>query len=378
LEKHLHIIAFTVPFPVDYGGVFDLFYKLAALQKQGVYIHLHCFLNNRSEQAELNKYCYSINYYERSIGHKGFSTSLPYIVSSRKNEELMQNLLKDDHPILMEGIHCTYLLNDERFSNRKKYVRLHNVEYQYYLHLSRSTNNFFRGLYYSWESKQLKKYENIIAKKATAFWAVTKKDVSIYKQEFNCPEIGYLPVYIPDEWEIKNSEGNGNYCLYHADLSVDSNERIAIWLLQTVFKFIQLPLVIAGKNPSKKLEHLAHVQQHTCLVANPGEKEMQDMIAKAHINILPSLSNTGIKLKLLNALYNGRFIIANENTTCNSDLEEFCMIAKNESDFKKMITDTFSISFPAESIQKRREKLTSMFNNERNAKQQVQWIWGDE
>ncbi|HAK10648.1 MAG TPA: mannosyltransferase, partial [Chitinophagaceae bacterium] len=43
MEKHLHIIALNVPFPVDYGGVVDLFWKLPSLQAQGVNIHLHCF-----------------------------------------------------------------------------------------------------------------------------------------------------------------------------------------------------------------------------------------------------------------------------------------------------------------------------------------------
>ena len=51
---------------------------------------------------------------------------------------------------------------------------------------------------------------------------------------------------------------------------------------------------------------------HTCLVANPSEMEMQDMIAKAQINILPSFNNTGIQIKLLNALFNGRHCLVNK------------------------------------------------------------------
>jgi hypothetical protein len=50
MTRHLHIICLNVPFPVDYGGVFDLFYKLPALHDQGVKIHLHCFEYGRGEQ----------------------------------------------------------------------------------------------------------------------------------------------------------------------------------------------------------------------------------------------------------------------------------------------------------------------------------------
>ncbi len=377
MEKHLHIIALTVPFPVDYGGVFDLFYKLPALQQEGVHIHLHCFDDGRGEQKELNQYCASVNYYQRTKGHKGFTTSLPYIVSSRKNETLFDTLLKDDHPILMEGIHCTYLLNDERFLKRKKYVRLHNVEQEYYRHLFRSANAFIPKLYYWWESNQLKKYEKSIAAKATAFWAVTQKDTLFFRIELGYNNIDYLPVYLPSEWKIKYPEGKGNYCLYHGDLSVAANEKAVIWLLEEVFNKLQLPFVIAGKNPSKKLERAAYAQKHTCLVANPNEKEMQDMISKAHINILPSFTNTGIKLKLLNALFNGRFVAANNATVEGSELDQFCVIANDANSFQKKINALFSEPFLNEITEQRRDVLNKMFSNEANAKQQVKWIWGE-
>ena len=55
MDKHLHIISFTVPYPVNQGGVYDVFYKLQALQEQGVRIHLHCFDYGRGEQPELNQ-----------------------------------------------------------------------------------------------------------------------------------------------------------------------------------------------------------------------------------------------------------------------------------------------------------------------------------
>ena len=49
-EKHLHIVCLDVPYPVDYGGVFDLFYKIKALSEAGVKIHLHCFEYGRGQQ----------------------------------------------------------------------------------------------------------------------------------------------------------------------------------------------------------------------------------------------------------------------------------------------------------------------------------------
>ena len=375
MEKHLHIISFTVPYPVNYGGVYDLFYKLPALQAQGVFIHLHCFENGQGEQPELNKYCASVHYYKRNEGHKAISNTLPYIVSSRNNELLLQQLLKDDYPVFMEGIHATYLLNDERFSKRKCFVRVHNVEYQYYRDLSKSSSSPLKKMYYWMESRLLYAYEKKIAKKAV-FWGVTEKDDEVYRKILGCNSIEHLSLYLPPDWTVRGSEGMGNYCLYHGDLSIDANEKAAIWLLKKVFNQLKVPFVIAGKNPSEKLAKLAHQNDYSCLVANPSEKEMQDIIAKAHINVLPSYTHTGIKLKLVNALFNGRHCVVNKATVDGSGLEPACYTGANANAFREIIAQLYHQPFTAEEIELRKRLLAGMFNNEANARKQVGWIWG--
>ncbi len=375
MEKHLHIISYTVPYPVNQGGVYDVFYKLKALHAQGVHIHLHCFDYGRGEQPALNQYCSSVHYYQRFTGHKGISTSLPYIVASRKNEELLQNLLKDQYPILMEGVHSTYPIMDDRFKNRGLFVRLHNVEYQYYQDLCQHAGSAFRKLYYKRESIMLKAYERKIASKGI-FWGMTEADDEVYRKELGA-DIEHLPLYIPDNWVIEEKQGMGTYCLYHGDLSVDANEKAATWLLEKVFSKAQIPFVIAGQNPSRKLEELAHSMGHTCLVANPSEREMQDMIAKAQVNILPSYTNTGIKIKLVNAIFNGRHCLVNKSTVAHSGLEPTCHIAETADEFIAQTESLFATPFSKEATALRKDITSRLFNNERNALKQVGWIWGD-
>ena len=67
-ERHLHIITHDIPFPADFGGVIDIFYKIKSLHQNGVKIHLHCFENKRTRQIELEKYCEAVYYYERKTG----------------------------------------------------------------------------------------------------------------------------------------------------------------------------------------------------------------------------------------------------------------------------------------------------------------------
>lgn len=374
MNKHLHIICLNVPYPVNYGGVFDLFYKLPALQKQGVKIHLHCFKYGRQEQDILNKFCYTVHYYSRLKGLHGLSPTIPYIVKSRANKELLQVLLQDDHPILMEGIHCTYLLNDKRFNHRKCFVRLHNVEHIYYKHLYKFTRAIFKKLYFLGESILLKQYEKRIATKAI-FWSVIEKDAEEYKK-LGAKEISYIPLFLPFN-RVNTSAGKGAFCLYHGDLSIAENEKAATWLVKDVFNTLQIPLVIAGKNPPGRLQKLLHANKLTCLIADPNEQEMQDLVTKAHINIIPSYNITGIKLKLLNALFNGKHCLVNETTIDGTNLDDLCFIADDTSSFKTAITELYEQPFDDDEICLRQKVLDKMFDNAVNANKFIEQIWSE-
>jgi len=373
-DKHLHIVCMDVPYPVDYGGVFDLFHKIRCLHEAGVQIHLHCFEYGRGEQEALNDYCVEVTYYARHEGHKGFSHRLPYIVCSRSSGRLLDNLLRDDYPILLEGIHCTYLLGDERFSTRRVLLRLHNVEHQYYRQLYRCEKSLLKKMYYLHESNLLRGYEQRVAGKVPIL-AVSQKDKQDYQKDFGARDIDVLPVFLPFE-EVSSKEGTGMFCLYHGNLSVAENEQAVIWLLKYVFDSLELPLIITGKNPSARLSRLIEANPHACLIANPSDEEIQDLIAKAQVNILPSFNCTGIKLKLLNALFNGRHCVVNENAVLATGLEGACHTGKNAQEFKELILRLQGEPFTQEAIESRKEVLSALYNNEENTRKLIQWIWG--
>lgn len=375
MDKHLHIICLDIPYPADFGGMYDLFYKLPALQKAGVKIHLHCWKKDRKEQPGLNKYCEEVFYYSRNTFYKGLNRTLPYIVASRSSNELTERLLRDDYPILMEGVHCTHPVWDKRFESRQKIVRLHNVEQHYYNYLFSSSSNIFKKIYYKREASLLKEYERQLVQKANAFWAVTPADAAFYRNELHAENVSFLPLFLPG-WKVNAQPGMGTFCLYHGNLGVDENEYTAIWLLKNVFTECEIPFVIAGKNPSHKLEKLAHKRLHTCLVANPSEEQMQDMIAKAHLNILPSFSCSGIKLKLINALYNGRHCIVNESMLAGTNFAPLCHVANTPEAMKERIAQIFHQPFIEDEVQLRRHVLEKEFDNDINAQKIVEWIWG--
>lgn len=362
-----------VPYPLDYGGVFDLFQKIKSLHAAGVKIHLHCFEYGRGQQPVLNEYCTEVNYYTRHEGHKGFSHKLPYIVCSRSNGQLLENLLKDDHPILLEGIHCTYLLNDERFRQRRIVLRLHNVEYQYYRQLYHTEKSLWKKIYYLHESNMLRHYEQRIAHRVKIL-AVSDKDSEQYRTEFGANNIETLPVFLPFD-EVRTREGTGCFCLYHGNLSVPENEQAVIWLLKNVFTGLELPLIISGKNPSARLTRLITQYPLTCLIPDPSEEELQDLIAKAQVNILPSFNCTGVKLKLLNALFNGRHCLVNGGMVEGSGLESICHVADGADSMRSLVQDLYTQAMRPEEIGVRKKVLAGIYNKDDNLQQLLRSIW---
>ncbi len=361
-NKHVHIVAFDVPFPADYGGAYAIFYKIKALYEKGIKIHLHCFEYGRGQQKALELYCASVSYYERAEGPKGFSFTLPYIVASRNNPTLWERLQKDNYPIILEGIHCTYGLYADLLKNRKVILYLHNVEFDYYKQLSQWERSLVKKTYLHHESRLLERYERQIANRCMIV-SLSDKDRHTYKTKFGATNIIHIPVFVDSNKNSSNT-GKGNYALYHGNLSVAENEKAAFWLLEKIFNDMDIPLVIAGKDPSTRLMKLCHKRPTTCIIANPDEHEMNDLISKAHLHILPSYTDSGIKLKLINALFKGRHVIVNEAMVSGTKLEKACHIADSATLMKYQIYRLFQIAFTEEDSKKRKEILDGVFDQE--------------
>jgi len=371
LDKHLHIVCFDVPYPADYGGVIDVFYRIKALHSFGVQIHLHCFEYGRGRQNELNKYCVEVNYYKRYTGFKGLSITIPYIVKSRANKSLLTALSRDDHPILLEGIHTTYFLFTGDLKHRKVFVRLHNVEFEYYKHLSSDENSFFKKCYYKNESRLLKNYEKKIANAATLL-PISKKDEFVYKKLFISKNINYLPAFT-NSTSVNIKEGYGKYCLYHGNLTIAENEKSVIWLIESLGE-TGIPIIIAGKNPSDRLRNKIGDHKNITLIINPGVDKMYNLIQNAGVNILPVKNAAGIKIKLLNALFTGRHCLTDSGAVKGTSLEQYCEIAETEMDFIDKIKKLFEIPFTQTDIEKRKGLLKE-FDNIQNAEMLMTWIY---
>ena len=93
---------------------------------------------------------------------------------------------------------------------------------------------------------------------------------------------------------------------------------------------------------------------------------MNEWIANAQIHVLPSFQTTGLKLKLLHALFAGRHCITNAKMLTGSALEGAVLLANDANDFKQQIAKYMKIPF-TEADKENRIQLLQPFSNTLNA-----------
>ena len=363
-NKKLHIVAFDIPFPANYGGVIDVYYKIKYLKELGVHITLHCFKYGRRSSQDLENLCEKVIYYPRSNNFVNLFSKTPYISKSRNSQKLIKNLLIDKHPILFEGLHCTYPLIDNSFNNRKIMVRAHNIEHLYYKGLEQSESSFLKKMFFKSESFKLKKYEKIL-KKASHILTISPYEQNYFKKKYGVKAI-YIPVFFNYKKNKKNISAK-KYSLWHGDLNISDNRKSLEYVIE-VYKNIDSELIIASKSAVKYINNrISKIKNIHFEIVN-SQNELQKLIENAHINPLISFQRTGIKLRLLNILCQGKHLIVNNQIIQDTGLEECTHIANDIKTFRNKILELNKTDFSEKDISKRNENLQK-FDPKSSAKQ---------
>lgn len=339
--KNIQIVSFNNPYPPNYGGVIDVFYKIKYLHRLNVEIFLHIFYDDRLDIENLKPFCKDIYLYKSDKSYKKFLTKIPFCVSSRSSNQIYNNLIKNDAPILFEGLQSTHVLINKVFKN-KIIIRTHNIEHNYYYGLAKSESNILLKLMYFLEGIKLKKYESIL-NKANLILPLSKSEFDYFNSNYN-EKAHFLPVFHGND-KVDNLSMRGEFALYHGDLTTSDNKK-AVRFLISVFKKAEHQLIIASSNIPKSL--LTIIGKHDNILFIKLEKDnslLNELFAKAHINILYSNQQSGTKLKVFNSLFKGRFCIVNKNIADDKKILSLCEIAETKEDFINVVNKVFKMDY---------------------------------
>ncbi len=253
---------------------------------------------------------------------------------------------------------------DIRLEKRIKIYRESNIEHHYYEHLSTAENNPIKKAYYKLESLKLKKFEKNINEFDISL-TVSQADTDYLKKKYPFSKIIYLPSFHNNN-KINILTGKGKYALYNGNLSVAENIDAVEYLINDIFSKINYPFIIAGLNPSEALQKKINNYPNISLKANISDVEMTSLVQNAQFNILTTAQATGLKLKLLNTLYQGRFCIVNDKMIQGTNLNQLCIIANSTDEIINKINNLKESEFISHDIKLRENILFNLYDNKKN------------
>ncbi|MBP7172454.1 MAG: hypothetical protein KBA33_00100 [Cloacibacterium sp.] len=360
--KELHVVSFDYPYPPNYGGIIDVFFKIKALHQLGYHIYLHCFVKKIPKNTNaLQGITSDIFFYKTQFKPSHFMSSLPFSVEARNDKKLLHNLTKNKAPILFEAMKTTKVILEESLKNRIKIVRMHNIESNYYLGLSKSEKSFYKKKIYQAEAKKYLNYEKQVTLACNAALTLSHNETEFF-EKIN-PETHYIPVFHGNR-ESKNLNGFGKFVLYHGDLTISDNRKCVAFLVSVFKKIPDYSLVISSGSCPSFIKKVIKPYSNISFKFIDGFQQLKELMEEAHICISWSFQKSGTKLKLINSLYCSRHCIINENIVDDKDLQSLCCLTTDETSLTEAIKDLMKKPFADHDKRKKiiDEKLND-FNN---------------
>ena len=328
-------MSFDWPWPPRYGGVIDVYHRIDALLRRGVAVRLHVVAHDdRTADCPPAWRAAGIEVFgHRRRGAWSALSPKPYIVASRQVGSLLPNLANGAPVILFEGTHCTGWLGHPRLGAIAQWVRVHNVEADYYAQLAAAPTARARRLYYREEARRLRRYEPTVLAQADLLLPISRCD------ETRCERLAPGKVFGQRAYtgsrEVCVPGGTGTYALFHGGLHVDDNAAAALSLARLFARALPTRrLIVAGRRPPPTLAAALAEYANVELRADPGAAEMAALISGAQVILLRARHAAGLKLKLLASLTAGRHVVANAAVTAGAPaLTPLVTLAEGDEDY---------------------------------------------
>lgn len=187
----------------------------------------------------------------------------------------------------------------------------HNCEYLIWKRFSHLENNFSRRMALMDQARRIKKYERKICKKSDVILAAPN-DINEL-ENIGADRNKFVETYhLGDDALLSapqlNFDETENSLLYIGTLSWEANIDGLLWFLKDIWKLIvekhhDTKLYIVGKNPDARLKEIA--ARDSRIVLTGFIEDVESYFKKSRVFITPLRFGSGIKVKVVNALYRG-------------------------------------------------------------------------
>lgn len=300
-------------------------------------------------------------------------------ISDTFRKKLIEILKNNDFDIVhVDGLPPSAYIDVIRsHSNAKVSMRAHNVEYVIWERIVVEEKKWLKKLYLSIQVKRLKKYEINALSKCDVVLAISKEDEGTIKICSPSTKTIIVPAGMDIDDILKDSSSNQDL-FFIGSFDWQPNLQGMEWFFGNVWNavkksFPSVRFVIAGKKmPASVLK----LKSENVVIA--GEvPDAKQFILEHGVMIVPLVSGSGIRIKIVEAMALGKTIIATtiaaeglgltdgENILIANNAQEFVRhIGKclNDAPFRKRIGEN-AHRFALENFQNKRifEKLTAYY-----------------
>lgn len=261
---------------------------------------------------------------------------------SRDFEKHLVAILQEEQfdVVQLESIYLApYLLSIRKYSTARVVLHAPNVENNIWFSAARLCKRPLKRWYLKHLALSLGAYEREMCKQFDGLVCVTKSDAEYFRQQ-GCKHILVKPFGI-DVCALASQEEVRPYTLYHlGSMDWQANEDSINWFLKDVWPKIhiampQVTLFLAGRKMPQDL-----LQTHIDGVTIRGEvPDANIFIADKQMNIVPLLYGSGIRVKIIEAMSEGKTVIS---TTVGAEgidytADENLLIADTADDFVRQV-----------------------------------------
>ncbi len=314
-------------FPVNTGGRIGVFKRLEQIYREhDIYLF---YTYDHDEEAEyisrLKKYCKGVYAYKRRKNLATLFRSLryPFCIASRNikamHKDLKNCIVENEISVINVDFPqmCVNLLHLAKKYSLKVVLNEHNIEWQFYQMISKSSKKLLKKIAYGFDSKRLKRYEEKLVKriKFDAITFVSDKDMRYHEIWLNSD---VSRVLIPVGADVRNVSEKSSLpsapnIVFVGKLSADTNTGAAVWFAKNIFPTIlsQFPsarFYIVGKDPSAMVQAL----EGESVIVTGKVESVDEYYEMADLVVIPLLHGGGVKVKLLEAVSYMRPIVTTE------------------------------------------------------------------
>ncbi|EHO80258.1 glycosyltransferase [Fusobacterium ulcerans] len=262
------------------------------------------------------------------------------ILCSVRYDKRIKNYLKENlqnyDMVIIDFTQNIHYLKD--IKGVKKVLIEHDISFQAFERKMNNEKNYLKKLFYKFEYKRLKKYEEGMIRKFDIVIVQNQKDFELIEKENKNIKI-LKPFFNKFPIVSKNIDEKINIGFFGA-MNRSENEEAVIFFLDKVWKKIQrgnIYFYIIGANPSEKLKRV--ISNYSNVILTGFIEKAEEYFSILDIGVIPLLRGAGIKIKTVEMLYSEIPVVSTEIGVEGIliENEEDYLMANNDKEFIEKI-----------------------------------------